>query len=62
MAEVSEYRRMLAARAGRKAALAGKKRASCDRERGTIYWDDWCSGYDDGFNAMLAARRSKNHD
>lgn len=48
---MSEYRRMLACIAGEKAARAGKPRPSCNRERGTIFYDDWMDGYDHGERA-----------
>lgn len=44
---MSDYRRTLAYRAGRKAALAGKSRASCNRQPGTIFFDDWHDAFDE---------------
>jgi hypothetical protein len=43
---VSDYRRGLAFKAGEKAARASKSRETCDRQRGTIYFDDWQDGYE----------------
>lgn len=45
---MTEYRRRLAFKAGRKAALIGRQRTANNRERGTIFYDDWSDGYDDG--------------
>lgn len=44
-AEISEYRRGLAWKAGQKARSADKGRETCNRERGTIYYDDWQDGW-----------------
>lgn len=45
---MSDYRRALAFKAGKKAALAGKSRETCNRQRGTIFFDDWQDGYNEG--------------
>ncbi len=45
---MSEYQRMLAYEAGKKAALAGKPETANNRERGTIFFDDWYDGWADG--------------
>ena len=45
---VSDYRRNQAWKAGNKAAKAGKPRSTNNRQRGTIYYDDWCDGYEEG--------------
>jgi hypothetical protein len=42
---VSDYRRNLAWVAGKKAAMSSKPKTVCNRERGTIYYDDWMDGY-----------------
>ena len=47
---MSEYRRRQAYQAGRKAAEQGKPRSACNRERGTIFFDDWQDGYEDVLN------------
>jgi hypothetical protein len=47
MSEVSEYRRGQAFAAGRKAATEGKPRTACNRQCGTIYYDDWMDGYEE---------------
>jgi hypothetical protein len=44
---MSEYRRLLAYRAGRKAALNRRDRSTCKRTPGTIYFDDWHDGFDE---------------
>ncbi len=45
MADVSEYRRSLAAKAGYKAFKAGKPIETNNRQPCTIYYDDWCDGW-----------------
>lgn len=45
MGDVSEYRRRQAWFAGRKAAEANKPKTACNRQRGTIYYDDWMDGW-----------------
>lgn len=47
---VSDYRRGQAWKAGKAAHQRGKPRASCKRQRGTIYFDDWHDGYNDSEN------------
>jgi hypothetical protein len=49
-----EYRCHLAAKAGAKAARAGKPRASNNRERGTMFYDAWMDGYDAVHNGDAA--------
>ena len=46
MDEVSDRRRNLAWLAGERAARQGKPASSCDRIRGTIYYDDWMDGFE----------------
>lgn len=45
-----EYRCHLAAKAGAKAFAAGKPRSANNRERGTMFYDAWCDGYDHARN------------
>ena len=45
---MSDYRREQAWKAGYKAARDGKSRETCNRRQGTIFWDDWHDGYNDG--------------
>jgi hypothetical protein len=52
---MSEYRRQLAYAAGRKAALEGKPETANNRERGTIFYDDWGDGWSDGDRARAKA-------
>lgn len=56
---VSEYRRHLAWTAGKMAAKAGKSRATCNRENGTIYFDDWHDGYNDWVNSNPCQARQE---
>lgn len=57
---MSEYRRIQAYQAGRKAALAGKRVEVCNRQRGTIFYDDWHDGFWDGEReAASLAQRSE---
>lgn len=42
---MSDYRRGLAWKAGVKAQRAGKSKETCNRQQGTILWDDWHDGY-----------------
>lgn len=44
---MSDYRRMLAYKAGRNAAMDGKGRSACNRQPGTIFFDDWHDAYDE---------------
>lgn len=60
MAEVSEHRRHLAYHAGQVAAMAGKSREKCNRQPGTIYFDDWHDGFNSG-EALSLARQLKDH-
>ncbi len=53
---VSASRRDLAWTAGYNAQLAGKSREACNRQPGTIYFDDWHDGYNHAENT--AATRS----
>lgn len=46
MGNISEYRRRQASAAGQKAFRDGKARATNNRQRGTIYYDDWMDGWD----------------
>ena len=48
MKDISEHRRRMAWTAGKKAALSGKPRDTNNRTRGTIYFDDWADGWDEG--------------
>jgi hypothetical protein len=48
---MSEYRRHLAFKAGRKAALEGKPATANNREWGTIFFDDWDDGWNEGGRA-----------
>lgn len=56
---MSDYRRQQAWTAGKKAALAGKPRSSCNRQRGTIFFDDWMDGFGEGEEAAPRARTGK---
>jgi len=47
---VSEYRRGQAWRAGKKAFESGKPKSANNRERGTIYYDDWWDGWNHAYN------------
>lgn len=42
---MSDYRRNLAWKAGRKAQRTGKSPETCNRQPGTIFFDDWHDGY-----------------
>jgi ribosome modulation factor len=44
---MSDYRRNQAFQAGRKAALAGKTKETCNRQPGTIFFDDWHDGFEE---------------
>ena len=48
MDDISEHRRNLAWLAGERAGRAGKPEDVCDRQRGTIYFDDWMDGHQAG--------------
>ena len=50
---MSEYRRIQASKAGAKAHAAGKPRSSCNRQRGTIFYDDWQDGYSASENGQV---------
>lgn len=50
MSGVSEHRRHLAWNAGQKAFEAGKPKTANNRQRGTIYYDDWSDGWNDARN------------
>lgn len=50
-----EHRRRLAYTAGRKAALAEKSRDKNNRQRGTIFYDDWADGWDEGHHERKRA-------
>ena len=45
---MSDYRRHLAWNAGYKAGQAGKPREKNNRQPGTIFYDDWADGWEDG--------------
>jgi hypothetical protein len=45
---MSDYRREQAWQAGKKAALAGEAETANNRERGTIFFDDWADGWNEG--------------
>lgn len=45
---ISDYRRGLAWKAGHKAARAGNTATANNRQRGTIYYDDWADGWREG--------------
>lgn len=45
---VSVYRRHLAWEAGRKAAMTDRPETANNRFPGTIFYDDWCDGYQAG--------------
>ncbi len=53
---MSEYRRRLAYLAGKKAGLKGSPETANNRQRGTIFFDDWSDGWSDGDRARAAAR------
>ena len=46
MNNVSDYRRGQAWTAGAKAQRNGKTKDACNREKGTIYFDDWHDGFE----------------
>ena len=52
MADVSDHRRNLAWLAGDRAARQGKSRETCTRMPGTIYFDDWHDGYENGLQTL----------
>lgn len=43
---MSQYRRKQAWEAGVKAAREGKPATACNRQRGTIFYDDWHDAYE----------------
>ena len=47
---MTEHRRKQAWDAGAKAAREGKPRTACNRQRGTIFFDDWQDGYEHVLN------------
>jgi len=42
---MTEYRREQAWQAGHKARLANKPQTACNRQHGTIFYDDWHDGW-----------------
>lgn len=52
--DVSKYRRGLAWRAGVRAHQQGRTRETCDRPRGTIYFDDWQDGFSTSENGEIS--------
>lgn len=52
---MSDYRRRLAFQHGKAAALRGKPETSCNRQPGTIFYDDWHDGYREG---QVVAKRA----
>lgn len=52
MEDISEHRRNLAWLAGDRAARNGKSEDACDRQPGTIYFDDWHDGYEAGLRTL----------
>lgn len=46
--DISDYRRELAFKAGKKAGQSGKPETANKRQRGTIYFDDWWDGWNEG--------------
>lgn len=48
---MSEYRRTQAFQAGRRAGLAGRPEETNNRRRGTIFFDDWQDGWNEGFHS-----------
>ena len=61
MADVSDYRRSLAYKAGHKAALAGKLRTANNREPCTIYADDWYDGHNEGVEQIQRITTAHAH-
>lgn len=58
---MSDYRRSLAWKAGRKAAIAGKSENANNRQSGTIFYDDWCDGWNDGLRERELSAWSDAH-
>ena len=52
---MSDYRRQQAWTAGNKAGKAGKPRESNNRQRGTIFYDDWADGWEEADNERWRA-------
>jgi hypothetical protein len=52
MKVISDYRSRLAYRAGKKAREQGKPATANNRERGTVYYDDWWAGWNDEDNRI----------
>lgn len=48
---MADNRRAIAWAAGQKAALDGKPASVCRRRPGTIFYDDWHDGHEDGLRA-----------
>lgn len=55
---MNDYRRGQAYLSGTKAARRGKPETANNRERGTIYFDDWW----DGWNSVTARARTTPQD
>lgn len=55
---MSDYRRQQAYEAGQNAGQKGLSEAACTRQRGTIYFDDWHDGYQEGQRTADAAKRA----
>lgn len=49
---MSDILRHKAWTSGNKASKAGKKVTSCRYKQGTIYYDDWCDGFNDHQNTL----------
>jgi len=58
--EVSDYRRAQAWKAGSKAANEGRGREANNRQHGTIYYDDWCDGFNEAERALWL--KESTHD
>jgi hypothetical protein len=58
---MSEYLRRLAFKAGEKAARQGRPGSVCNRQRGTIFFDDWHDGYEQALNSQPARRAGGQH-
>jgi hypothetical protein len=53
---MSEYRRMQAYKAGKKAHADGKPHTANNRERGTIFYDDWADGWIEANGGVVPMR------
>jgi hypothetical protein len=59
---VNDCLRSLAYAAGRDAAENGLGRDSCNRIRGTIYFDDWIDGFEEAENMLPLVGKERKND